>query len=57
MQAEPVQKVRRRPLHHDEGLGWKEANDIFDKLESVFSWTLLDLGAAKVDPATLESRA
>lgn len=30
-----------------------EANATFDKLESNFAWTLWDLGAAKVDPATL----
>lgn len=30
-----------------------EANEIFDKLESNFAWTLWDLGAAKVNPATL----
>jgi len=30
-----------------------EANEIFANLESKFSWTLSDLGAAEVDPATL----
>ncbi len=30
-----------------------EANDVFDKLESNFAWTLWDLGTATVDPASL----
>ena len=30
-----------------------EAAQEFAKLESLFAWTLWDLGAAKVDPATL----
>jgi tripartite-type tricarboxylate transporter receptor subunit TctC len=29
------------------------AKDEFNKLESLFAWTLWDMGAAKVDPATL----
>ena len=35
------------------GQSGAEATAIFDKLESTFAWTLWDLGAAKVDPATL----
>jgi hypothetical protein len=35
------------------GLYGDEANKIFDNLESVFAWTLWDLGAAKVDPSKL----
>ena len=35
------------------GATGKTANDIFDKLESNFAWTLWELGAAKVDPASL----
>ena len=35
------------------GLTGDAANKIFDKLESLFAWTLWDLDAAKVDPATL----
>ncbi len=30
------------------------AKEEFDKLESLFAWTLFELGAAKVDPATLK---
>ncbi|MGB4585743.1 MAG: tripartite tricarboxylate transporter substrate-binding protein [Rectinemataceae bacterium] len=53
MMAEPVQKFGQDRYFTMKGLVGKEANDIFDKLESVFSWTLWDLGAAKVDPSTL----
>ncbi len=35
------------------GQSGAEATAIFDNLESTFAWTLWDLGAAKVDPATL----
>ncbi|MEM9330348.1 MAG: tripartite tricarboxylate transporter substrate binding protein [Pseudomonadota bacterium] len=35
------------------GKSGDEASAIFSKLESTFAWTLWDLGAAKVDPATL----
>ncbi len=31
----------------------EKANAVFDSLESNFAWTLKDLGAAKVDPASL----
>lgn len=51
--AEPVVKFGQDRYFTLKGYVGKEANDIFDKLESVFSWTLWDLGAAKVDPATL----
>ncbi len=53
MQAEAVKKYGAERYFTMKGFVGKEANDIFDKLESVFSWTLWDLGAAKVDPATL----
>ncbi len=53
MAAEPVRKFGEDRYFTMKGLVGKEANDIFDKLESVFSWTLWDLGAAKVDPSTL----
>ena len=32
----------------------KAARDEFDKLESLFAWTLWELGAAKVNPETLK---
>ena len=35
------------------GKSGAEASAIFAKLESTFAWTLWDLGAAKIDPATL----
>jgi len=35
------------------GKSGPEASAIFQKLESTFAWTLWDLKAAKVDPATL----
>ncbi|MDJ0613173.1 MAG: tripartite tricarboxylate transporter substrate binding protein [Rhizobiaceae bacterium] len=35
------------------GKSGAEASAIFTKLESTFAWTLWDLGAAKVEPATL----
>ena len=53
MTAAPVLKFGEDRYFTMKGLVGKEANDIFDKLESVFSWTLWDLGAAKVDPSTL----
>ena len=36
------------------GQSGADATAIFDKLESTFAWTLWDLGAAKVDPSTLD---
>lgn len=53
MTADPVKKFGAERYFTLKGLVGKEANDIFDKLESVFSWTLWDLGAAKVNPQTL----
>jgi tripartite-type tricarboxylate transporter receptor subunit TctC len=53
MKAEAVQKFGKDRYFSMKGLVGKEANDIFDKLESVFSWTLWDLGAAKINPQTL----
>ena len=53
MTAAPVLKFGEDRYFTMKGLVGKEANDIFDKLESVFSWTLWDLGAAKIDPSTL----
>jgi tripartite-type tricarboxylate transporter receptor subunit TctC len=53
MKAEPVTKFGQERFFNMSGLTGDAANKIFDKLESVFSWTLWDLKAAKVDPATL----
>jgi tripartite-type tricarboxylate transporter receptor subunit TctC len=53
MQAEPIKKFGSERYFTLKGYVGDEANKIFDKLESVFSWTLWDLGAAKVNPSTL----
>lgn len=53
MTTDPIKKFGSERYFTLKGYVGKEANDIFDKLESVFSWTLWDLGAAKVDPKTL----
>lgn len=53
MTTDPIKKFGAERYFTLKGYVGKEANDIFDKLESVFSWTLWDLGAAKVDPKTL----
>jgi tripartite-type tricarboxylate transporter receptor subunit TctC len=53
MDSAPVKKFGEDRYFALKGYVGKQANDIFDKLESVFSWTLWDLGAAKVDPQTL----
>lgn len=52
MKSDPVKKYGDDMYFQLKGLVGKEANDIFDNLESVFSWTLWDLGAAKLDPAS-----
>lgn len=53
METEPVKKFGEERYFTLKGLVGKEANDIFDNLESVFSWTLWELGAAKINPETL----
>ncbi|HBK58341.1 MAG TPA: tricarboxylate transport protein TctC [Spirochaetaceae bacterium] len=53
MTSAPIKQFGDERYFTLKGLYGKEANDIFDKLESTFSWTLWDLGAAKVDPAKL----
>jgi len=53
MATEPIKKFGQERYFTLKGLVGDEANTIFDKLESVFSWTLWDLGAAKVDPKSL----
>ncbi|MDW3204303.1 MAG: tripartite tricarboxylate transporter substrate-binding protein [Alphaproteobacteria bacterium] len=43
-----------RTNHYDiSGQSGDDASAVFAKLESTFAWTLWDLGAAKVDPASL----
>ena len=53
MASEPIKKFGTERYFTLKGYVGDEANKIFDKLESVFSWTLWDLGAAKVNPQTL----
>ena len=41
--------------HYDiGGQSGEEATELFANLESNFAWTLQELGAAEVDPATLD---
>lgn len=53
MKAEPVLAFGRDRYFELSGLTGDVANTIFDKLESQFGWNLWELGAAKVDPASL----
>ena len=53
MATEPVKKYGSERYFALSGLVGKQANDIFDNLESVFSWTLWELKAAKIDPASI----
>ena len=53
MTADAVKKYGSERYFALKGYTGKQANDIFDNLESVFSWALWDLGAAKIDPASL----
>lgn len=53
MQAESVVNFGRERYFTLRGYVGQQANDIFDVLESRFSWMLWDLGAAQVNPATL----
>lgn len=53
MKSEAVKKFGTDRFFTMTGLYGDEANKIFDNLESVFAWTLWELGAAKVDPAKL----
>jgi len=54
MQTEPVKKWLKENFYAASGKSGEEARKEFAKLESLFSWTLWDLKAAKVDPATLK---
>lgn len=53
MQTEPVKKWLKENFYAASGKRGEDARKEFAKLESLFSWTLWDLKAAKVDPATL----
>jgi len=54
MQSEPVKKWLKENYYAESGKSGEEARKEFAKLESLFAWTLWDLKAAKVDPATLK---
>ena len=53
LQTEPVKKWTSENFYNVSGKTGKEATDEFNRLESLFAWTLWDLKAAKIDPATL----
>ena len=53
MGTEPVQKWLKDNYYLPSGKVGKDAQAVFASLESNFSWTLWELGAAKVDPKTL----
>jgi putative tricarboxylic transport membrane protein len=53
MQAESVKKFAEERSFELYGQYGEEANQIFDDLESKFSWMLQELGVAKVNPETL----
>ncbi len=54
MQSEPVKKWLKENYYAASGKSGEDARKEFAKLESLFAWTLWDLKAAKVDPATLK---
>lgn len=53
MKSDAVQEFGKKNYYILSGLYGDEANAVFDSLESNFGWTLKELGAAKVDPASL----
>lgn len=53
MQADAVKDWAESNYYDLSGLAGPEASAQFSKLESNFAWTLKDLGAAAVDPASL----
>lgn len=54
MQSDTVQSWADKNHYALSGLAGEEASAVFAKLESNFAWTLHELGAASVDPATLD---
>ncbi len=54
MESEAVQQWAEENHYTLSGLSGEEAQEEFARLESVFAWTLHELGAASVDPATLD---
>ncbi len=53
MASETVQSWLDENFYEASGLSGDEAKEEFDRLESLFAWTLHELGAASVDPETL----
>jgi tripartite-type tricarboxylate transporter receptor subunit TctC len=53
MQSEAVQQWADENYYTLSGLSGEAAGEEFARLESLFAWTLHELGAASVDPATL----
>ena len=53
MQSEKVETWLAENFYDASGLSGDAAKAEFDRLESLFAWTLHELGAASVDPATL----
>jgi tripartite-type tricarboxylate transporter receptor subunit TctC len=53
MQSEAVKQWADENYYTLSGLSGEEAGEEFARLESLFAWTLHELGAASVDPATL----
>jgi len=53
LQTEAVKKWAKDNYYKINGKTGKAAKDEFNKLESLFGWTLWELGAAKVNPETL----
>ena len=54
LESDAVKKWAAESYYVISGKTGSEARAEFAKLESLFAWTLHDLGAAKLDPATLE---
>ncbi len=53
MASEPVQQFAKDNYYVLSGATGKEAADNFDRLESLFSWTMHELGITKVSPEAL----
>ena len=53
LETDAVKKWAEETYYLLSGATGEEANEIFNKLESNFAWTLWDLGAAKVNPEEL----
>ena len=54
MASDKVKEWAEQNYYDLSGLSGEAASEEFARLESLFAWTLFDLGAASVDPATLD---